>query len=107
MTCGDGEVMNKQPGTIRALFLTFLKIGAFTFGGGYAMIPLIRREIALRETEAGLTDGDILDIIGRQRESTPWAHRRERGHLCGLPGGRAPGVRHAAPRWGWCCPASS
>ena len=23
------------------LFLTFLKIGAFTFGGGYAMIPLI------------------------------------------------------------------
>ena len=26
------------------LFLTFLKIGAFTFGGGYAMIPLIQRE---------------------------------------------------------------
>ena len=23
------------------LFLIFLKIGAFTFGGGYAMIPLI------------------------------------------------------------------
>ena len=22
------------------LFLTFLKIGAFTFGGGYAMLPL-------------------------------------------------------------------
>ena len=27
------------------LFLTFLKIGAFTFGGGYAMIPLIREEV--------------------------------------------------------------
>ena len=27
------------------LFLTFMKIGAFTFGGGYAMIPLIQREI--------------------------------------------------------------
>jgi len=27
-----------------SLFLTFMKIGAFTFGGGYAMIPLIRRE---------------------------------------------------------------
>ena len=24
------------------LFLTFLKIGAFTFGGGYAMLPLIQ-----------------------------------------------------------------
>ena len=27
------------------LFLTFLKIGAFTFGGGYAMIPLIQDEV--------------------------------------------------------------
>ena len=26
------------------IFLTFLKIGAFTFGGGYAMIPLIQKE---------------------------------------------------------------
>lgn len=28
------------------LFLVFLKIGAFTFGGGYAMIPLIQSEAA-------------------------------------------------------------
>ena len=27
------------------LFLTFFKIGAFTFGGGYAMIPIIEKEI--------------------------------------------------------------
>ncbi len=27
------------------LFLTFLKIGAFTFGGGYAMLPLIREAV--------------------------------------------------------------
>ena len=27
------------------LFLTFLKIGAFTFGGGYAMLPLIQQEV--------------------------------------------------------------
>lgn len=27
------------------LFLTFLKIGTFTFGGGYAMIPLIQEEV--------------------------------------------------------------
>lgn len=27
------------------LFITFLKIGVFTIGGGYAMIPLIEREI--------------------------------------------------------------
>ena len=27
------------------LFLTFLKIGAVSFGGGYAMIPLIQDEV--------------------------------------------------------------
>ena len=27
------------------MFITFFKIGAFTFGGGYAMIPLIEREV--------------------------------------------------------------
>lgn len=28
-----------------ALFITFFKIGLFTFGGGYAMIPLIQQEV--------------------------------------------------------------
>ena len=27
------------------LFLTFFKIGLFTIGGGYAMIPLIQSEV--------------------------------------------------------------
>ena len=27
------------------LFLTFAKIGAFTFGGGYAMLPLIQEQV--------------------------------------------------------------
>lgn len=31
------------------LFLTFLKIGALTFGGGYAMIPLIQDEVLANE----------------------------------------------------------
>ena len=42
----------------RTLFLTFLKIGAFTFGGGYAMIPLIQKEIS--EKRKWLSDEDIL-----------------------------------------------
>ena len=29
------------------LFLTFLKIGAFTFGGGYAMLPLVQAEVVV------------------------------------------------------------
>ena len=30
------------------LFLTFAKIGLFTFGGGYAMVPIIQREVIER-----------------------------------------------------------
>lgn len=50
------------------LFLTFFKIGAFTFGGGYAMIPLIQREVA--DERKWITEDDILDIIAIA-ESTP------------------------------------
>lgn len=54
--------------TLWTLFTTFLKIGAFTFGGGYAMIPLIQRDIAHKHK--WITDDDILDIIAIA-ESTP------------------------------------
>ena len=50
------------------LFVTFLKIGAFTFGGGYAMIPLIQKEAV--EKNSWVTDDDILEIIAIA-ESTP------------------------------------
>lgn len=50
------------------LFLTFFKIGAFTFGGGYAMIPLIQREVS--EKEHWITQEEILEIIAIA-ESTP------------------------------------
>ena len=50
------------------LFLTFFKIGAFTFGGGYAMIPLISKEVV--ETHKWITDDDILEIVAIA-ESTP------------------------------------
>lgn len=50
------------------LFTTFFRIGAFTFGGGYAMIPLIQKETV--ETHKWITDDDILEIIAIA-ESTP------------------------------------
>ena len=49
------------------LFLTFFEIGLFTFGGGYAMISLIR-EKAL--TFGWLTEEELLNIIAVS-ESTP------------------------------------
>ena len=50
------------------LFLVFFKIGAFTFGGGYAMIPLIQREAV--DHRKWVTEDDILDIVAIA-ESTP------------------------------------
>ena len=49
------------------LFLTFLKIGAFTFGGGYAMLPLIQSEV---ERHGWLTQAEVVDFIAVS-ESTP------------------------------------
>ncbi len=50
------------------LFVTFMKIGAFTFGGGYAMIPLIQREVC--ENKKWIDQNDLLDIVAIA-ESTP------------------------------------
>lgn len=50
------------------LFLTFSKIGLFTFGGGYAMIPLIQREAV--ERRHWISDSELLDILAIA-ESTP------------------------------------
>ena len=54
--------------TLFAVFSTFLKIGAFTFGGGYAMIPLIERETV--ERRGWIEEKDILEIVAIA-ESTP------------------------------------
>ena len=44
------------------LFFTFLKIGTFSFGGGYAMIPFIQREII--ENHHWINNNVFMDIIG-------------------------------------------
>ena len=60
--------MNGKMKRLWELFLTFFKIGAFTFGGGYAMIPLIQKEAV--EKKGWVSDDDILEIIAIA-ESTP------------------------------------
>lgn len=43
------------------LFFTFLKVGAFTFGGGYAMLSLIRESVV---SYGWMTEGEFLSFIG-------------------------------------------
>ena len=52
----------------RDLFWTFLKIGAFTFGGGYAMVALLEREFV--EDKQWLSREEFLDMVAIA-ESTP------------------------------------
>lgn len=54
--------------SLLSLFLTFLKIGLFTFGGGYAMIALIEKEFV--EKKKWIEHNDFMDMVVLA-ESTP------------------------------------
>nr|WP_300004623.1 chromate transporter [Tissierella sp.] len=49
------------------MFLTFLKIGAFTFGGGFAMIPIIQQEVV--EKKKWIRDEEFIDTISIAQSS--------------------------------------
>ncbi|HPU01946.1 MAG: chromate transporter [Firmicutes bacterium] len=45
---GQQQAAQQQKVSLISIFLVFLKVGALTFGGGYAMLPIIQREIVVR-----------------------------------------------------------
>lgn len=51
----------KKQHQLLELFWTFFKIGAVTFGGGLAMMPIMRREVV--EKEHWVDDDDIIQIL--------------------------------------------
>ena len=58
----------KKLKSLLSLFLTMFKIGLFTFGGGYAMIAIIERELV--EKKEWINKDEYLDIISIA-ESSP------------------------------------
>ena len=52
---------------ILIIFLTFLKIGAISFGGGFGMIPIITEEVVVR---GWMSEEEVLNFIAIS-ESTP------------------------------------
>lgn len=58
----------KKSKLILLLFLNFFKIGAFTFGGGYAMLSLLENEFVSKR--GWLTKDEFLDMLAIA-ESTP------------------------------------
>lgn len=43
------------------LFLAFVRIGGLTFGGGYAMLPMLRREVV--ENKGWTTEEELMDYF--------------------------------------------
>ena len=83
------EITNKtsEGVSLWRIFLVFAKIGAFTIGGGYAMIPLIRDEMVKR---GWMSDEELPDIIA-MAQSAPGVLAVNMsifvGHkLCGVKG---------------------
>ena len=58
----------KNSKKILALFLSLLKIGAFTFGGGYAMIAILQREFV--DEKKWIDKNEFIDLVAIA-ESTP------------------------------------
>lgn len=49
------------------IFYAFFKIGAFTFGGGFAMLPIIKREVV--SNRHWLDDEEFVDVLGIAQSS--------------------------------------
>jgi chromate transporter len=91
--------MPQEKITLAKLFFTFAKIGAMTFGGGYAMLPMLERELI--ETRRWTTAGKLLDFYA-VAQATPgviavnvatligWQKRGVKGALAATAGLVAP-----------------
>jgi len=44
-----------------ALFISFLKVGLFGFGGGFSMVPLVQKEVV--DVHGWLTNSEFIDIL--------------------------------------------
>lgn len=72
------------------LYITFFKIGAFTFGGGYAMLPLLQRELV--DKRKWITEEEMLDYyaIGQTTpgiiavNTSTFCGRKRKGNLGGV-----------------------
>ena len=73
------------------LFFTFLKIGSFTFGGGYAMITMIQYEA---ERHNWLTQAELVDFVALS-ESTPGPLAVNMATFVGIRTGGIPGAAAA------------
>jgi len=57
----DSALVQERHAGLGELFWSFFRIGAFTFGGGWAMIPLIRKQLV--SNKAWLQESEFVDLL--------------------------------------------
>lgn len=63
------------------LYIAFFRVGAFTFGGGYAMLPILEKELV--EDKGWITKADLLDYFAIG-QTTPGAIAINTATLIGI-----------------------
>jgi chromate transporter len=58
---GDTATIQQPHAALGEIFWSFFRIGAFTFGGGWAMIPLIRKQLVSHKGWLG--DSEFVDLL--------------------------------------------
>lgn len=96
---GDERLERKPTTNCRTLFLLFLKIGALTFGGGYAMIALL--EDTFVERRGWMEQSAFFDMVAIA-ESTPGPVAINSAtyigyQMCGVPGAVAATIAVCIP----------
>ena len=84
------------------LFWAFAKVGVMTFGGGYAMLPILQRELV--ENRGWVQEEELMDYfaIGQCTpgviavNTATFIGQRRKGNLAA-----------SCQRWAWCSPAWS
>lgn len=86
-------------GIYKEMFISFSKIGGFTLGGGYAMVPLMEKEVV--DNKQWLDKEEFMDILV-VAQSTPGLFAIDMAShigykLCGIKGGIVGALSVAAP----------
>lgn len=86
-------------GIYKEMFISFSKIGGFTLGGGYAMVPLMEKEVV--DNKQWLGKEEFMDILV-VAQSTPGLFAIDMAShigykLCGIKGGIVGALSVAAP----------
>ena len=96
------------------LFWSFLQIGLFSFGGGYAAMPLIQAQIVTQHDKTLTYDSALILWQGKQLAEMPWGtgsilwhvgrkvpepfRQREAGIMVDYAGGQLLFLDHKLPR---------